>query len=653
MLKSMRESFHHLKWILLAVVAAFIIGFVYVDMGLGGASQRQQSDKSYAARVNGETISYPEYSRTLYNLQQSYRQMYGGRLTPELEEAMGLSRQALESAIDQRLLLQEASRLHLDATTAEVRRHILQIPELNEGGKWAGDELYQRWVQFNGYATAADYEDALARQLTLMKIESAIANSIVISPKAAETEYRRNTENAKIRYVLYSGRTEAASIALTPAEIKAFYDANQSKYTHAEQRELKYLVADVTRIRMSITPSEQQIKARYEATKEDYKQPDTAHVLHILIKLEPTATPEQVAAAKAKADSIVQQLRAGADFGKLAKENSGDPSSAGNGGDMGYIERGKYLAPFEDAVFSLPLNQVSDPIRTQEYGFHIVKVLDRRPAGYKPFEEVRLQVGSQVANELAQQQAKDEINKITLRIKEKRPSTPAEFSALSNDRVSSNDTQWFQKGESIPGLGYNQPLATWAFAAKQGDITPDPIGTQRGPALVYVAGIRPAGVTPFDDIKQKVEADAKTARGRDLAKQKLADAMKGAANVDAVAASLKLTPQETTVTRQSGFISGIPGDTSGLVDAAMAAPTGTVQGPVVAGDGAVVFQVVEQKKATPAEIAQNRAAFMESLRQREAQNLRASLLQRLRKSAKIDVNEKMIEQQKNAPQQGA
>ena len=644
MLKSMRESFHQLKWILLAVAAAFVFGFVFLDMGLGGAAQRQQTDKSYAARVNGETITYGDYNRQLYYIEQNYQQMYGGKFTPELAEAIGINRQALDSLVDQRLLLQEAERLHLNATPEEVRRRILDIPELNEGGKWAGDDLYRRFVQFKGFSSPADYEEALGHDLTLQKMESALANSIVISPKAADAEYRRTSENAKIRYVLSSGKVDAASIKLTPAEVKAYYDANTQKYTHAEQRQLKYLVADTVRIRMSITPSEQQIKQRYESTKEEYKTTESAHVLHILIKVPEKATPAEDAAARAKAEGIVKQLRAGADFGALAKANSQDPSSAGSGGDMGYIEKGNYLAPFENAVFTMPVGQISDPIRTQEYGYHIVKVLDRRAAGYKPFDEVRLQIGSKIANELALQQAKEEIAKISLRIKDKKPSTPAEFSALATERVSSNDTTWFQKGDTIPGLGHNPPLATWAFAAKLGDITPEAIGTQRGPALVYVASIRPAGVSPFDEVKDKVEADAKADRAQAIAKQKLADAMKGAANIDAVAATLKATAQETTVSHQ-GFISGIPGDTSALVDAALRAPIGALQGPIVAGDGAVAFQVVDQKKATPAELAQNRAAFIEQLRQREAQSLRASLLQRLRKNAKIDINDKVLAQQ--------
>ena len=120
--------------------------------------------------------------------------------------------------------------------------------------------------------------------------------------------------------------------------------------------------------------------------------------------------------------------------------------------------------------------------------------------------------------------------------------------------------------------------------------------------------------------------------------------MKSSANIDALAAALKVPVQETNVSHQ-GFISGIPGDTSALVDAAMRAPVGALQGPIAAGDGAVAFQVTEQKKASPAELAQNRAAFIEQLRQRQAQSLRSSLLQRLRKTAKIDINDKALEQQ--------
>ena len=640
MLKSMRESFHQLKWILLAVVAAFIIGFVYVDMGLGGAQQRRTSDRSYAARVNGDTITFAEYNRALYFAEENYRRMYGEQFTPQLEQQMGIPRQVLDSLVDQRLMLQQAAKLHLTATPDEVQKKILTLPSLNPNGKFVGTEIYERYVHQVGYQTAADFEDDLAREITVEKMESALANSVVISPKAAENEYRRTAESAKIRYALYSASREMANVTVTPAEVDAFYKANQEKYAHGEQREMKYLVSDMARIRSQIVAPEQKVREKYEAGKAtEFSHPEQAHILHILIKV---ASPAEDAAAKAKADGIVKQLRGGADFAALAKANSQDPSSSGNGGDMGWVDRGATVEPFDTAAFTIPMNTVSDPIRSKEFGYHIIKVLERRAAGPRPYEEVRNQIAAQLAVQMAKDQAQDEINKVAARMKAKKPASPAEFASYANDRVSSNDTQWFAKGEMIPGLGVNQAVATWAFSAKQGDIS-DVIGTQRGPAIAYMEGIRAAGVAPLEDIRERVTNDAKLAKARTLAQQHLAAAIAGAPNVDAVAAKVGLTAAETTINRQ-GYISGIPGDTSALVDAAMSTPPGVVKGPIVAGDGVVVFQVTDQKKVTPEDLAKNAPAFMDNMRQRDARNLRASLLQRLRKESQIDVNESAVNQ---------
>jgi peptidyl-prolyl cis-trans isomerase D len=136
MLKVMRDSFHHLKWVLIAVVAAFIFGFVFLDMGLGGATRGSKGDdpRSYAARVNGETITYNDYERSLRQMSDMYRQAYGQQFTPEMAASMGLPKQVLDSLIDQRLLGQEASRMHLDATQEEVRKKLLSIPILPRTG---------------------------------------------------------------------------------------------------------------------------------------------------------------------------------------------------------------------------------------------------------------------------------------------------------------------------------------------------------------------------------------------------------------------------------------------------------------------------------------------------------------------------------------
>ena len=132
MLKLMRESFNHLKWILLAVVAAFVLGFVFIDMGLGGALAGTR-DRTYAARVNGQTVTRQEYDRALYYTEQRYKSMYGGQMTQEMLDQLGLPKQVLDSLVDQQLLLQEAKRLHLNATPEEVRKKYEEQVPLGRG----------------------------------------------------------------------------------------------------------------------------------------------------------------------------------------------------------------------------------------------------------------------------------------------------------------------------------------------------------------------------------------------------------------------------------------------------------------------------------------------------------------------------------------
>jgi peptidyl-prolyl cis-trans isomerase D len=656
MLKSMRDSFHQLKWILLAVVVAFVFGFVFIDMGLGRSVAGRQTDQNFAARVNGDTISTSEYYRALKNYEDMYRQMYGERFTTQAAEQMGIPKQVLDALIDQRLLEQEAARMHLTATPEEVRKKLLSIPTFSPDGKFVGMELYTRYVTGPlGYPSAAAFEEQLGREIALQKMESAMTSSVVVSPQSADAEYRRVNEAAKVKFVVLDAAQQAAKVTVTPAEVEAYYRTNQTKYTHGEQRSFRYLLADYAKLRSQAIPTDAELRRRYEAARDtEYKSPDASHVLHILVKVDPKAPPAVDAAARAKAQSLVAQLRAGADFAALAKANSEDPSSASNGGDMGFVDRGTMVEPFERAIFSLPLNTISDPIRSAEYGYHIVKVLGRRPAGYRSFEEVRPEITARAADEMAKEQARAEINRIYTILKNNKPKDVATFVAYANDKVSSNDSGWFGRNDQIQGIGANPAISQWAFAAKDGEMT-QPFGTPRGIAIPYLTGTRPAGVSPLADIRAKVEEDARIDKARALAKTQLASMMAGATSIDQVAAKLGAPARDGNVNRQVG-VTGLQGDTSAVVEAALTGNPGTVIGPISTDQGAVALQILEQKKVSPQEIAQNRTSYIENLRSQQARNLRGSLVKRLRDSSKVEVNDQVLQpsnsQSQSQPQQG-
>ncbi|HEU4889380.1 MAG TPA: peptidyl-prolyl cis-trans isomerase [Thermoanaerobaculia bacterium] len=637
----MRDSFHHLKWILIAVVVAFIFGFVFIDMGLGGGSLggNAPDTRAFAARVNGETIAINDYYRALQNLSQMYEQMYGQQFTPEMAEQMGLPKQVLDSLVDQRLLTQEARRMNLNASPDEVRKKLMSMPTFVPDGKFVGMELYRNYVVGRlGYPNTAAFEEDLGREITLSKMESALASSLVISPKAAEAEYRRTNENAKIRFVLLPAAVQAANITIKPEDVTAYYKANLSKYAHSEQRQVRYLLADTAKIRSQLTPTEQELRSAYEANRTRYRVGPAAKVLHILVKVDPQAPPAVDAAARAKAQSLVAQLRGGADFAALAQANSDDPSSSGNGGDMGWVESGQTVQPFEQAIFSVPLNTISEPIRSTEFGYHIVKVTERRTESVRPFEQVKAELTSYVQGERAKQVGRSEAERLKGVIRNNKPATAQAFASLANDKVTSNDSGWFGRGQPLGGIGNNPVLSEWVFSAKTGDIS-DPIGTPRGIAIAYVEGVRGAGTTPLTEIRPQVEADLRQEKGREAARAALAQQMAGKKTLDEIAAAAGQPAREATIKRDGNNVTGIPGDSSALIEAAMNAQLGQLQGPVAIGTGAVAFQVVEQKKVTPQELAENRAASVDTLRGQQARNLRATLLQRLRKTAEIELND--------------
>jgi hypothetical protein len=161
---------------------------------------------------------------------------------------------------------------------------------------------------------------------------------------------------------------------------------------------------------------------------------------------------------------------------------------------------------------------------------------------------------------------------------------------------------------------------------------------------------RAAGISDLSEVRARVEADARAAKARELARQELAKALP-AANIDDVAKKLALGAQETTVTRQ-GFVAGFNGDTSALVDAAMSSKVGQLVGPVLLPEGAVVLQIEEQKKVDEKEAHDNRTAYAEMLRQQQARDLRTVLLQRLRKESSVEINPAVTQRGKQTQQAG-
>jgi peptidyl-prolyl cis-trans isomerase C len=161
----------------------------------------------------------------------------------------------------------------------------------------------------------------------------------------------------------------------------------------------------------AVKVSPEDVNAFYEQNPEKFKQGERVRASHILIRTAENADVKTKTEARAKADDVLKQVRAGKDFAELAKHFSQDPGSAANGGDLGYFAQGQMVGPFEQAAFTLKPGAVSEVVETP-FGFHIIKVADKQAARTIPLDEVKPQIEQFLQNQRRQEKTEAFINSL-------------------------------------------------------------------------------------------------------------------------------------------------------------------------------------------------------------------------------------------------
>jgi len=165
-----------------------------------------------------------------------------------------------------------------------------------------------------------------------------------------------------------------------------------------------------------VTVKPEDVQAFYTQNPQHFKQPEKVHASHILIQVPKDADAATKAQARAKIDDLLKQARGGKDFAELAKQNSQDPGSAPNGGDLGFFEAGQMVGPFNDAAFAQQPGTISEVVETT-FGFHIIKVIEKQQAGLVPLDEAKGQIQEYLEGQGREQQTVAFVN--TLKAKGK------------------------------------------------------------------------------------------------------------------------------------------------------------------------------------------------------------------------------------------
>jgi peptidyl-prolyl cis-trans isomerase D len=525
-------------WVKIMFVAIVV---VFIFWGIGSVVGGQKAQ--VVARVNDRNVDPADFYRTYNNLARMYQDLYKDKVTLDFLKTLNLKSQAMDQLINAELLQQEAQRLGLQVSDAELQQSIRGVQAFQDNGSF-NKGLYLRVLRANNF-TPGDFEDAQRDELLARKLQDLVASGVHVSEAEAKDRYRFDNEKVNLSFVKLDAANFIADVQLTDADVQAFYDAHPDQFREPDRVRIEYLQYDPEHYVDKVEVTDEMVQQYYEDHKSAYLKPEQVHARHILFKVSADASAEQKEAVRKKAEEVLQKVKAGGDFAALAKQYSED-SSAAEGGDLGTFPRGKMVPPFENAAFALAPGTTSEIVESP-FGFHIIKVEAKEEAGTQSLDEVRPAVVEAVKREKARDMARDRAN--DAHAKADGGATLTDIAQTDGLTVAAPPP--FAQTETVPAGG--KPLATAAFAVEAGAVGAV-VDTPQGFFVFRVAEKIPAHVPPLAEIRERVETAARMERAEALAKAKaealLPDAQKS--GLDAVATAEQLTVEETGLFVRSG-----------------------------------------------------------------------------------------------------
>lgn len=644
MLKVFRDNLKNLAWILWVIIILFVLALA-ADFG---ASTRGGGNTAAAATVGDEKVSIAEFQGEYRRLVNLYRQIYGEQFTPELEKQMQLPLQALNQAVNRKILMAEARRLGLAVSDAELQEQILSMPDFqDEQGRFIGEERYTQMLQ-RAQLSPALFEADIRQGLLLQKLTEALAANLYVSDEEVQRAYREQVERAKIRYLQLPRIRFAAEAQAQPADLASYFELHKNELRLPEQREAAYLLVDASRLGAQVKLTDAELRSWYDAHKSEFTREEEVRARHILVMTNDQRSDEQ---ARQRIEEAKRRLQGGADFAAVASEVSEDPASKGNGGDLGYFGRNKMVKEFEDAAFGAQTGTLVGPVKSS-FGYHLLEVTDKRAGGTPSFEEMKEQIRLRQTYERAGQLAEARAKELAGRLAKDKPRNAEALRRLAQGpAVTFAETGRFGAQDSVPGLG--PVVSTTAFALKKGDVS-QAVQVAQGWLVLYVKEIHPSRVPALAEVEPRVRAAVTTQKMQQIAMDKLEKARRQMAQgktLDQVAAELGTEVKETEEFGAQGEISGL-GSNPELAKAALSLNTGQVGGPVADAQGALLFQVTDHKGWDPKQFASNREQTRTSLVQERVSRLQSSLIEKRRRELQVEFDRQLLEQFGMAPEQG-
>lgn len=543
--------------ILIGLVVMFLITIVF-DWGMNYLGLTSERNDPVIGIVNGKEIKYTEFNKIVDQARENQKAQSGQDI--EDDQLPMFRDQVWESYVNQILIEQEVEKLGIKVTDDEIYEIItgenppefLKTNFIDSLGNFNRQMYLQAIMDPRNKEALAQAEEFVKQQRLQEKLVAYLKATVVVPENEVKKRFMEQNVRADAKFVLFDLNTiKDNEVSYTEDDLKAYYKKNIDQYKVEAQRKLKYVIfrrqpskadsqsvfnslkaiaeearrdpdfAGLIKLYTNQEYSEKPIlhgSLPYEAEVELYKHKvgdvvgpvltysgysifkivrdslgadEYVHASHILIP-----AGDDTSSALNKVKDILQQIKNGADFAKMAKEYSLDPISASRGGDLGWFGKGMMVPPFEKAAFNAKIGEIVGPVRT-DYGYHLIKVHDKSKRIIIAAElNQPVKISPQTEEELYNA-AQDFVY-----IVEKNGEFEKEAELMKYQVL---ETGFFtEKSEFIPGIGMNKPLVKFAFKNKVGKVS-EVFPTAQGYIVAKISDATEAGFKTFDEVKETIK----------------------------------------------------------------------------------------------------------------------------------------------------
>lgn len=387
MLQSIRDkATGPLAWGIVAIISVPFAFFGIEAFRSGGGAD-------FAAKVNGEEVSRYELEQRVDARYAQFQQMLGDNFNPEMFSRSQLRGGVLEDLIRETVVRQYLEQEGRRVSNSRVLEFVAsQAGFQDERGNFS-PEIYRETLNRQGSSTAS-YEQRVRDYLSSSQFESGVRDGGFVTEPELAAEWAWQEQERNLRWRRYALSDFQSNTTVSEEDVAKLYAERQSELLTPERVQVEYIELSLPKLAEAVEIDDAQIRAVYDGDRERYRSPETRTARHILVE------------EKALADELRAKILAGGDFAELAKEHSEDPGSKNLGGDLGIVARGVMVPPFEEAVFSLGANQLSEPVETQ-FGWHLIEVTQIDGGEIKALDEVQEQIANNLKTQRARQQLLD------------------------------------------------------------------------------------------------------------------------------------------------------------------------------------------------------------------------------------------------------